>query len=95
MWRYVTRNINFIDSSFVFDTYICDFWYIQTALRMPVMKRKEDPRLFSVSSHCHVKYLIGPIKLVRCNSRKVSFVQCSVTGHTQCIVNNHVLPGSF
>jgi len=31
---------------------------------MTVMKRKEDHLLLSVSNHCHVKYLMGPINLL-------------------------------
>jgi uncharacterized protein YjhX (UPF0386 family) len=32
------------------------------------MKRKEVHLLFSVSNHCHVKYLMGLINLVSSNS---------------------------
>jgi hypothetical protein len=41
---------------------------VYTALRVTVMKGKEVPLLFSVSNHCHVKYLKGPINLVSSNS---------------------------
>ena len=35
---------------------------------MTVMKRKEDHHLLSVSNHCRVKYLMGPINVLELTS---------------------------